>query len=220
MKKILLVLVITVFLVIVIVQLLNYHIQSSTKQFTFSLADNVPSCYTALVLGAHVSRTGVPSVFLKDRLDMAFNLYKLGKVKRLLLSGDHGQKDYDEVNNMRIYLINRGINSKDIFLDHAGFDTYNSIIRAKEIFGVDDMIIVSQEFHLPRALFIAIQKGHRAFGIKADKTPYGSIDNLLLREKLADVKAVMELIFNKRPKFLGEKIPITGDSQLSYDRYK
>ena len=160
----------------------------------------------------------MPSNFLQDRLDMALQLYTQKKVKRLLLSGDHGTIGYDEVNNMRNYLLERGVDTRDIFLDHAGFDTYNSIVRAKDIFGVNEMIIVSQEFHLRRALFIAEKKGVNAYGIVADQSNYGSLRYLKNREKLACVKAFFEVLINKNPKFRGEKIPITGDSRKSYDQ--
>lgn len=112
----------------------------------------------------------------------------------------------------------KGVDSRDIFLDHAGFDTYNSIVRAKEIFEVKEMIIVTQEFHLARALYIAQHKGLRACGIVADKENYGSLKYLQFREKIARLKAFWEVLINRSPKFLGEKIPITGNSQTSYDR--
>lgn len=205
-------------LAVIIVFIINVHIVSSVKKLIYYSPDKVPPAYTALVLGAHVSKEGIPSNFLKDRLDMALELYKKGKIKRFLLSGDHGTKIYDEVNNMRYYLLEKGVDSRDIFLDHAGFDTYNSIVRAKEIFEVKEMIIVTQEFHLARALYIAQHKGLLACGIVADKENYGSLKYLQFREKIARLKAFWEVLINRSPKFLGEKIPITGNSQASYDR--
>lgn len=203
---------------IALVFLLNLYINIKTKNLIYNSVEEIPGTYTALVLGAHVSRDGIPSNFLKDRLDMALELYKHKKVKRLLLSGDHGTVIYDEVNNMRNYLLEHGVDTRDIFLDHAGFDSYNSIVRAKEIFEVNEMIIVSQEFHIPRALFIAKHKNLKAIGIIADKENYGSLAYLKFRERIANVKAFWEILINKDPHFLGEKIPITGDSSLSYDR--
>ncbi|HEX3008830.1 MAG TPA: ElyC/SanA/YdcF family protein [Bacteroidales bacterium] len=196
----------------------NIYIYLSTRRQIYSLVNDIPATYTALVLGAHVSRSGEPSIFLKDRLDKAIELYRQGKIKRMLLSGDHGTAGYDEVNSMRLYLLEKSVDTQDIFLDHAGFDTYNSVVRAREIFGVDKMIIVSQEFHLSRAVFIANHRKIEAYGIIADKENYGSLSYHKFREKIAGIKAVMEVFFNKRPHFLGEKIPITGDSRLSYDR--
>jgi SanA protein len=207
-----------IILAVIMVFIINAYIVSSVKNLIYTSPDKVPAAYTALVLGAHVSKEGIPSNFLKDRLDMALDLYKRGKIKRFLLSGDHGTLNYDEVNNMRYYLLEQGVDTKDIFLDHAGFDTYNSVVRAKEIFQVTEMIVVTQEFHLSRALFIAQHKNIKAYGIIADKDNYGSLQYLKFREKIARLKAFWEVLINKRPHFLGEKIPITGDSRSSYDK--
>ena len=150
-------------------------------------------------------------------MDVAIELYTGKKIKRFLLSGDHGRKNYDEVNSMKNYLLEKGINTEDIFLDHAGFDTYSTIVRAKEVFGVEKAIIVTQEFHLSRAVYIARSKGIEAYGIKADRQDYYSLVRLKIRETIAKVKAFSEVMINKKPRFLGSKIPITGDSKLSYD---
>lgn len=209
--------IIIIALIIVFTILYNY-VYFSSKRFIYNELEQVPQCYTALILGAKVHRDGAPSNFLADRLEMGIKAYKSGKIKRFLLSGDHGTKNYDEVNNMKKYLLEKGIDTNDIFLDHAGFDTFNSIKRAKEIFEVKDVIIVSQEFHLPRALYIARYCGLNAYGISADKQNYGSVMfKLKLRERFALIKAFFETIFDMEPKFLGEKIPITGNSRLSYD---
>lgn len=214
LKVMLLLSLLAIFMVIFI----NLYIHRVSKKALYREVSELPSTYAALVLGAHVSKDGVPSNFLQDRLDMAFHLYNQHKVKRLLLSGDHGTLDYDEVNNMRNYLLKKGANTNDIFLDHAGFDTYNSIVRAREIFGIHEMVVVSQEFHLQRALYIAKKMDVKAYGIVADKSNYGSLRYLKFREKIACVKAFMEVVINKEPRFLGEKIPITGDSRKSYDK--
>jgi SanA protein len=204
----------SIFLVVLIV---NVFIIWKSSRFIYKNANDVPSSYTALVLGALVSKSGYLSDFLQDRMDMALELYRAKKIKRFLLSGDHGHVDYDEVNNMKNYLIDKGVDTKDIFLDHAGFDTYNSMVRAKEIFEINDVIIVTQKFHLSRAVYIARCKGLNAYGMIADKRNYTSIKRLKLREVLANIKAFGEILFNREPKFLGDKIPITGDSKLSYD---
>jgi len=205
-------------LILFLVVLANVIVFSKSHNYLYDSADDIPGCYTAIVLGAKVSPEGKPSDFLQDRLDMAIELYNRKKVIRILLSGDHGQTTYDEVNNMKCYLIDHGINTKDIFLDHAGFDTYNSMVRAKEVFQVKDVIIISQEFHLSRAVYIARSKGLVAYGIKADKKEYASLKRLKIREILAKVKAFAEVTMHKKPKYLGFRIPITGDSRMSYDR--
>lgn len=209
--------IVIILFVIVSFTFINIYVNKQSKEFIYSKVDEVPECYTAIVLGALVSETGNPSSFLKDRLDVAVELYRQHKIKRFLLSGDHGRKTYDEVNSMKNYLISEGINTEDIFLDHAGFDTYSTMVRAKEVFEVDNAIIVTQEFHLPRAVYIARSKGINAFGIIADRQEYYSLIRLKMRESLAKVKAFAEVKINKKPKFLGNKIPISGNSSLSYD---
>jgi SanA protein len=200
-----------------LVLIVNLVVVWKSKKYIFDKVKDVPECYTAIVLGAFVHRSGNPSDILQDRLDVGIELYKNKKVKRFLLSGDHGQVGYDEVNNMKKYLLDHGVDTADIFLDHAGFDTYNTMVRAIEIFEVKDAIIVTQEFHLPRAVYIARSKGLNAYGIKADKRKYVSINSLKFREIIANIKAFYELLINKKPRYLGDKIPITGDSRLSYD---
>jgi SanA protein len=202
---------------LLLVAMANAIIFSQSKRYVYDKVADVPKCYTAIVLGAKVSSQGVPSDFLQDRLDVAMELYQSKKVTRFLLSGDHGQTHYDEVNSMKTYLINHGVDTKDIFLDHAGFDTYNSMVRAKEIFQIKDAIIVTQEFHLLRAVYIARSKGLEAYGMKADKRNYAALKRLKFRELLAKVKAFAEVSINKKPRYLGNQIPITGDSKLSYD---
>ena len=157
------------------------------------------------------------SPIVKDRVDKAIELYKAGKVKRFLLSGDHGTKKYDEVNCMKRYMKEMGIAEKEIFLDHAGSDTYSSVVRAEKVFNVKDMIIVSQEFHLARALYIARKKGLTAYGYVADKRRYAGIKSMEIREYLANVKAFFSVLFNISPHFLDLVILITGDSNMSYD---
>lgn len=202
---------------VILVSVINWHINSYSEDYIYEKTDSIPKCYTALVLGAFVYNNGNPSGILRDRLDKGIELYTKKKINRFLLSGDHGTFKYDEVNNMKEYLLNKGVSTKDIFLDHAGFDTYNSAVRAKEIFNVENVIIVTQEFHLARAVYIARKKGLNAFGAIADKLKYPSLPYLKKREWLARIKAFIEVVTNRDPKFLGPKIPITGDSRLSYD---
>jgi len=204
-------------LVVIVIITINLTVNLKSKKYIYSNVNDVPYCYTGIVLGAQVSSTGYLSDFLQDRVDAAIELYNAKKINRFLLTGDHGRVGYDEVNSMKDYLMNHGIKEEDIFLDHAGFDTYNSLTRAKEIFQVKDAIIITQEFHLPRAVYIARGKGLNAYGVIADKREYSSINYLKRREILANIKAYFELLINKNPKFLGNKIPITGDSKLSYD---
>jgi SanA protein len=196
---------------------INTHILSQTKNLIFTDIERVEEKQTVLVLGAYVNPDGSLSYILKDRVDSAYELYEKDKVSKFLLSGDHGQDEYDEVNHMRKYLLSKGVLAEDIFLDHAGFDTYNSVYRAKEIFEVESLIIVTQRFHLPRALYIAQSLGIDAIGFEADKRPYRDTKILNIREIPARIKAYANINFKIKPIYLGDQIPITGDSKLSWD---
>jgi len=196
---------------------INIYMKKYAGSFIYDNTKEVPGGYTALVLGALVHDDGAPSQILEDRLLTALDLYHEGKIARFLLSGDHGRVTYDEVNHMKEYLLKQGVDTADIFLDHAGFDTYNSVVRAHEIFEVNDMVIVTQEFHLSRAVYIARKKGLNATGVIADRHSYPAMVRFKVRESMAMVKAFFEVLINRDPVFMGEKIPITGDSRLSYD---
>lgn len=178
--------------------------------------DSVETYQTAIVLGAKVNNDD-PSDILEDRLLTGLELYQDGKVEKILVSGDNGQIEYNEVGAMRDYLLEKGVSGEDIFMDHAGFDTYDTMYRAKEIFKVEDAIIVTQNFHLPRAIYIARALDIDAVGVSADRQTYVYIDLYERREKLAQVKAFLNVIFHSKPKFLGDPIPITGDGVESWD---
>jgi len=188
-----------------------------TKKYIYSDYTDIPAAYTALVLGAQVTATGAPSSILQDRLAGALLLYNNHIVERFLLSGDHGTRAYDEVNSMKNILLSNGVDSNDIFLDHAGFNTYNSILRAKKIFEVTDLIVVTQRYHLPRAVYIARKNRMNAYGYVADKRRYSYMNFYKKREYFAKIKSFFDVLLNKKPKFLGEKIHITEESRRSWD---
>ncbi|MHB9095716.1 MAG: SanA/YdcF family protein [Eubacteriales bacterium] len=179
--------------------------------------ESSPQAEAAIILGARVYESGGVSQVLADRLETGIELYKKGKVKKLLLTGDHGQKSYDEVNQMRIYALRRGIPEGDIFMDHAGFSTYDSMYRARDVFRVKSVLVVTQDFHLPRALYIARWLGLEAHGVSADKRVYVGQNYLYFRELLARTKAVAQLALGMKPKYLGPAIPITGDGRATKD---
>ncbi len=181
---------------------------------SIDLVDHAP---VAIVLGAKVKTDGSPSDILRDRLLTAIDLYETGLIEKILVSGDNGQMEYDEVNAMRVYLLAAEIDADDIFLDHAGFDTYNSMIRAREVFGVTKAIIVTQEYHLPRALYLADAFGIDAQGVAADRQSYLGMLRYETRELLADVKAIFDVTFHSAPHFLGDVIDITGDGRVTWD---
>ncbi len=186
----------------------NIYITNSMKNKIYKRTKDIPKYDVALVLGAAVYGKKRMSSILYDRSKQAFELYKSGKVKYLLLSGDHGKKYYDEVGAMKSYFLKVGVPANKIYLDHAGFNTYDSVIRAKKIFSVKKMIIVTQEYHLPRALFIAKSTGIEVCGFTADRRKYKGMKFYKRREYLARIKSFLEVLINKKPKYLGHKIPI------------
>lgn len=164
---------------------INFIILQTTKESIFSTSSKIKEAEVILVLGAKTYRNGGVSQIVYDRLIKAAELYKKGKAKKILISGDHGTKGYDEVNTMKRWLLKHKIAEKDIFLDHAGFSTYESIYRAKEIFVVTSMIIVTQAFHLPRALYISKKLGVSSQGYVADRVVYAHQSYNEKREFLA-----------------------------------
>lgn len=170
-----------------------------------------------LVLGCQVKSNGVPSDMLSDRLRRGVELFDAGAAPKLLMSGDHGRTDYNEVGAMKQYAMDSGIASADIFMDHAGFSTYESMYRAKHIFEADKIIIVTQKYHLHRALHIAQSLGIEAYGVAADYRAYTGQSARDVREILARVKDFGTSIFHPKPTFLGKVIPISGDGNLTND---
>ena len=171
-----------------------------------------------LVLGAGVRSGGVPSPMLEDRLKTGIALYQSGAAKRLLMSGDHGRKGYDEVNVMKSYALHGGVPSEAVFMDHAGFSTYESMYRARDIFGAKKIIIVTQEYHLYRALYDAESLGLEAYGVAADGRRYSGQLYRDFREILARGKDFFYGIVQPRPTYLGETIPLSGNGDVTNDR--
>ena len=170
-----------------------------------------------LVLGCYVHDSGRPSDMLADRLRRGIELYQSGAAPKLLMSGDHGQKDYNEVKAMTLEAMDEGIPSEDIFMDHAGFSTYESIFRARDVFAADKIIIVTQEYHLYRALHVANALGVEAYGVAADYHTYVGQAYRELREILARNKDFATSILKPEPTYLGDVIPVSGDGDLTND---
>ncbi len=170
-----------------------------------------------LVLGCLVKEDGVPSDMLRDRLQTGVQLYQMGAAPKLLMSGDHGRKDYDEVDAMKTFAVEAGIASEDVFMDHAGFSTYESMYRAKEVFRVKKVIIVTQQYHLYRAVFAARMLGLDAYGVASDTARYAGQLRRDVRELLARSKDLLTAVFRPDPTYLGETIPIFGDGDLTND---
>lgn len=170
-----------------------------------------------LVLGCLVRSEGNPSDMLADRLRRGVELYKAGAAPKLLMTGDHGRTNYDEVNTMKQYAIDEGILSQDIFMDHAGFSTYESMYRARDIFQANKILIVTQEYHLYRALYVAQALGLEAYGVNADYRNYSGQSMRDIREILARNKDFLTSIFQPQPTYLGDAIPISGSGDLTND---
>lgn len=168
-----------------------------------------------LVLGFGVGNDGTPTKMLADRINVGIRVYNTGVSDRLLMSGDHGRRDYDEVNTMKSIAVESGIDPDDIFCDHAGFSTYESMYRAADIFGADRIIIVTQSYHLPRAIYDAQKLGIQAYGISADERTYADRRLRTVREWLARTKDFVWCIVQPEPTYRGEKIPITGKGSLT-----
>jgi SanA protein len=172
----------------------------------------------ALVLGAGLRADGSPSLMLADRLETAARLYREGSVSKVLASGDHGTHPYDEVRAMRTRLVDLGVPDELVFTDHAGFDTWSSVVRAKKVFGATRVTIVTQRFHLARAVWLARRAGLDADGVAADIHPYGSKGKeASAREVVARVKAAGEVLFRRQPRFLGPRIDLDGDGRSTAD---
>ena len=167
-----------------------------------------------LILGAGV-RNGSPTPMLRDRLITGISLYKSGAAPKIIMSGDHGREDYDEVNVMKSYAVENGVPDGDVFMDHAGFSTYDSVYRAKAVFEADSIIIVTQKYHLYRALYIAERLGVNAVGVSADLDDYSGQLKRDLRVLAAGDKDFFSCLLKPEPKYLGEKIPVSGDGNIT-----
>ena len=219
MKKIIIIILSLILLSIVGILTVNFYVVLSTKSRIISIdeAKELTDVDCILVLGAGVYGNK-PRPMLEDRILTGIELYNNGVAKKIIMSGDHGQEDYDEVNVMKSYAIDEGINSSDIFMDHAGFSTYDSIYRLKEIFEVDKVVIVTQEYHLYRALYIAKELEIEAYGVSANLRDYPGQFKREVREILARDKDLVKVIFKPPSTYVGETIPVTGDGNITNDK--
>lgn len=198
---------------------INGYVKKSTSDQILSpaAAAELTDADCILVLGCYVHDSGRPSDMLADRLRRGIELYRSGAAPKLLMSGDHGRKDYNEVRAMKLEAMEEGIPSEDIFMDHAGFSTYESIFRARDVFAADKIILVTQKYHLYRALYVANALGLEAYGVTADDHTYVGQAYRELREILARNKDFATSILKPAPTYLGEVIPVSGDGNLTND---
>ena len=194
----------------------NVYVLSEGGDSTSEVAE-VPQTEVAIVPGALVRPNGEMSGMLGERVEQVVRLWRAGKVEKILVSGDHGSWKYDEPDTMRMALVNRGVPPQDVFEDHAGFDTWQTMVRARSIFGVRHAVVVTQGFHMPRALFLADHAGIDATGLVSDLHVYGYQGRKSeVREVLSRVKAVGDVTLNT-PAMAGPKIPIaTADGRESW----
>lgn len=198
---------------------INAFVKDSTKEqiLTSQQAAALTDVDCILVLGCLVKSDGAPSDMLHDRLQRGVELYDLGAAPKILMTGDHGRDDYDEVAAMKRFAVEAGVPSENVFMDHAGFSTYESMYRARDIFQAKKILIVTQEYHLYRAIYIAESLGLEAYGVAADYRSYSGQLSRDVREMLARVKDFGTSLFQPKPTFLGEAIPIWGDGNLTND---
>lgn len=199
-------------LIIIWIKLINTTVQNKTKSIIYTDINNIDKKTSAImILGAWVKTWGIITPIYKERINKAIQVYNSWKSDKILVSADNSREEYDEVLPVRDYLVNNGVNANDIFLDFAGFDTYDSLYRARDIFEVNSLFIISQWFHLPRAVWIGNKLGVESYGIEADSNVIRS-DWYTFREKIANIKAWLNILFRVEPKFLGEKVPIDWES--------
>lgn len=213
MKKILII----ICIIVIITILINTLIILTTKKNILKETELNKEIDCILILGAGI-RNNKPSPMLEDRLLTGVEAYNKYNFTKILVSGDHMYKNYDEVNVMKQYLIDKNIESKNIFMDHAGISTYDSIYRAKKIFKANKIIIITQEYHLYRALYIAKQLDIEAYGIIADKRKYHGQFKRDIREIAARIKDFIKCLNKPQSKYLGEVIPINGNGDRTNDK--
>ena len=221
MKKIILVVLIILIICLVTNLSIDIYVKLSTKNQIIKLEDveklKEKEIDCIIVLGAGV-RNNKPTDMLADRLLRAIEVYNKNLAPKIIMSGDHGREEYDEVNIMKDFAVERGVPSEDIFMDHAGFSTYESIYRAKEIFDAKKVIIITQKYHIYRALYIANKLGIEAYGVGADQRRYMNETYRQIREILARNKDFVKCIIKPEPTFLGNKIGIIGNGNITNDK--
>ncbi len=195
----------------------NGYVRSVGARYTLSsaAAAGMEDVDCIIVLGCQVRKDGTPSPMLRDRLQRAVELYDVGAAPKLLMSGDHSREDYDEVGCMKQFAIEAGIPSEDVFMDHAGFSTYETMYRAKEMFQARKVLVVTQEYHLFRAVYIARQLGMEAYGVAAEPYEYAGQIMRDAREVLARCKDFALALWQPRPEGIGEVISVSGNGDAS-----
>ena len=198
--------------------IINLYMILKTSKKIKKINENIPKSDAIMVLGCEIRKNGYPGIVLKQRLDKAIEVYRNGLAEKILVTGNHATDEYDEVNSMKNYLKSKGIESNKIFMDHAGFTTYESMYRAKFVFNVKSMIIVTQKYHLYRSIYIANKLGMEVYGISARDIKDRRIKGHFLREFCARIKNFIKCIYKPESRYMGEIIHISGDGNITNDK--
>ena len=195
----------------------NFYMIRSADKYVLSLEEvqKLEDVDCILILGCLVKNGDTPSKMLQDRLTVGISLYKLGVAPKIIMSGDHGTKEYDEVNTMKNYAIEKQVREDDIFMDHAGFSTYESMYRARDIFSAKKIVIITQGYHLYRAVYDARKLGIEAYGVMSDLHQYGKALYNTARESAARCKDFIWCIFKPEPTYLGDRISLAGSGNVT-----
>jgi SanA protein len=195
----------------------NILILNAASPFIVSAEAAPTGTQAIIVLGAYVRPNGSLSPALRERLETGLDLYQRGGAPKIMVTGDHGTKNYNEVQAMKDFLLERKVPEQDIFMDHAGFDTYDSLYRARDVFGIKCALVVSQDFHVPRAVYIGRTLGLEVYGVNTPGS-YPWWFKMVMREWLARAKGMLDVeILHPKPKFLGTPIDIAGDGRVTQD---
>lgn len=219
LRKVIIYFLILIILISLLCLSINFFVVFSTKDkiITEEQAIGISDVDCILILGAGIWGDR-PSPMLEDRLLQGISLYNKGVATKIIVSGDHSREEYDEVNVMKNFIIEKGVPSEDIFMDHAGLNTYDSIYRAKEIFQAKNIIIVTQEYHLHRALYITKSLEIEAYGVPANPREYAGQLFREIREILARDKDFIQCIFKPEATYLGEAISVSGNGDITNDK--
>lgn len=219
MRKVIKYMLIVISIIVILILGINFFVVYSSHQNILSEeeAAHLENVDCILILGAGIWKDK-PSPMLEDRILQGISLYEKNASSKIIMSGDHGTDEYDEVNIMKKYAVEKGVKSEDIFMDHAGFSTYDSIYRAKEIFGAKKIIVVTQKYHLYRSIYIAKQLGVEAYGVSSDPRKYAGQLFREIREIAARDKDFVKCIFKPAPKYLGDTIPVSGSGDVTNDK--
>ncbi|OHT44719.1 SanA/YdcF family protein [Flavobacterium tructae] len=214
MKKLLKKLIYLFIIGVIAIISVNWYVKSSTRDLIYHTVNNLPKNEVGVIFGAGINGDQ-PSKYLKDRLDAGILLYKTHKIDKILLSGDNGRDEYDELTVMKTYCFNHGVDTTKIFIDYAGFDTYSTMYRASHIFKIKKATLISQEYHLNRAIYIGQKLGVKSIGFSANKGEYLGYQYVTFREYGSIFKSFFDVLRNREPRFLGNEININGVSNYS-----